>query len=210
MVPNLTTQLYLTQQISSLYANKESLDISRSLLWFKLLYTLRKFRSFRDKNYLLIGNFVSKKQTLERILFTTMPDLLMKTLDQLVAMNKTIYTANENHLHTFWMMKYILRCTCAHACVLLYSLIIRSLDSLHDKSNCVQVESLSLLWSSRWQIFQPISESYVHGFILHSKKTERIYSRKRIFWLQKNYEIRNWLGSGKLRISFEKDKQIGL
>ena len=63
----------------------------------------------REKNERLAGHFLATKKKLEEILFSTLPNVLAGTRMQLLELNSTIVQAYEDHMHTFFMMKYILR-----------------------------------------------------------------------------------------------------
>ena len=78
---------------------------------FKIIIDERSVQHFfkRTKNEHLFGNFIEKKDILEKILFTTLPKMLEITMDQLDWLNTTTKLAYENHLHTFSMMRFILR-----------------------------------------------------------------------------------------------------
>ena len=53
--------------------------------------------------------FINNKKSLEDVLIEKFPDMLMRTIKYLEDLNDTLEQANEDHTHTFSMMKYILR-----------------------------------------------------------------------------------------------------
>ena len=53
--------------------------------------------------------FINNKKSLEDVLIEKFPDVLMRTIKYLEDLNDTLEQANEDHTHTFSMMKYILR-----------------------------------------------------------------------------------------------------
>ena len=60
-------------------------------------------------NEQMIDDFKAKKDVLVRKLFFTFDQMLNGSLEIINVLNTTILQAYEDHNHTFWMMRYILR-----------------------------------------------------------------------------------------------------
>ena len=57
----------------------------------------------------MINDFKAKKDVLETKLILTFNQMLNGSMEIINDLNTTIIQAYEDHNHTFWMMRYILR-----------------------------------------------------------------------------------------------------